>query len=75
MNIEEINGTYGTPPNACTIFVYGGWYCAEGSKNVNFTDEESLVEGVNIETLSDYDTFSWDEEINSLDDLIKAVEA
>jgi len=56
--MKEVNGTYGSNHTPCTVFYYDGWYCAEGSVNVNRTADD-VEEGVNIEELSDYDTFTW----------------
>lgn len=69
---KEIKGTYGvgTP---CTIFVYGRWYCIEGSKNINKTNEE-LNNGVDVEVLGDVDTLTSSEPIETLEELKKAVD-
>ena len=71
--MKEVNGTYGSNHTPCTVFYYDGWYCAEGSVNVNRTADD-VEEGVNIEELSDYDTFTWSSPIESLDELVEAVE-
>lgn len=67
-------GTYGSALTPCNVFYYNGWYCVEGSQNVNRTYEE-LNDGVDVEELQDYDCFYHNEPINSLDALINAVES
>lgn len=62
----EITGTYGSYQNTTTIYVYGDWYVCDDSVNVNACDSELLIDGVNIETLPDYDKLS------SLDPIISA---
>ena len=49
----------------------GFWYVAKGSVNVNFTRK---AEGDDINYWTDLDTFTWKEEINSLETFIEAVE-
>jgi hypothetical protein len=67
-----LTGTYGSQKTPCTIFLYNGWYCVEDSRNVNRTHEQ-LKDGVNVEEVSDYDTFTAPAKIQSLDELIEAV--
>jgi hypothetical protein len=72
MNLYEVNGFYGTR-NRGTILVYERnngkrWYCVEGSCNINCTYDE-IVEGTNVETLSDIDTMSSREGIYSTREL------
>ena len=79
MITKEINGTYGRSKNPTIVFIcedrrQGQWYAAEGSKNINFTYDE-IKEGQDIEELQDVDTFTWNKGINSIEDLIEAVEA
>lgn len=71
--MKELNGFYGSQNTPCTIFYYNGWYCVEGSVNVNYTTED-MEEGVNVENVSDMDVFTWSTPISSLDELIEAVE-
>lgn len=71
----EIIGTYGSNKTESTIYCFEGWYTCHGSVNVNRTDESLLVDGVDIEELSDYDFFTWSSPIKSLEQLINAVEA
>lgn len=68
------NGTYGSGKTPCEVFYYDGWYCVEGSVNVNFT-HETLEDGVNVEMVEDSDCFTWSSPIESLDELINAVES
>ena len=76
MKERTIKGTYGrgTP---CTVFTYGQWYAVKGSCNANKApDYHNFSNGpVDVEQIEDVDTFTWCEEINSLEDLIEAVEA
>lgn len=69
----EFNGTYGSSKTPCTIFFYDGWYCVENSINVNRTNDD-LFNGVDVESLSDYDCFTWSTPIESLEELINAVD-
>ena len=71
---KEITGTYGRSMTETTIFVYNGWYVCEGSKNVNLTDDDDLINGVDVEELHDYDVFTSNKSIESLEDLIKQVD-
>lgn len=71
---KELEGTYGSMKTPCTVLYYNGWYCVNGSKNVNRTHEE-LEDGVDVETISDYDYFSWSSKINTIEELIQAVES
>jgi hypothetical protein len=68
----ELNGTYGSQETPCTVYYYNGWYCVDGSVNVNRTDE-TLSDGVDVELVNDYDCFTWNKPIESLDELIEAV--
>jgi len=78
MESRSVQGYYGSGHNACTVFCVdqdgGTWYAVEGSVNVNFTRED-VEDGVDVETLSDVDTFTWSEGINSEQELADAVEA
>ena len=67
-----VSGTYGSQLTPCNVLVHEGWYCVEGSSNVNFTREE-LFDGVDVETLSDEDCFTAGEGINSIEELINAI--
>jgi len=72
-NLKEISGFYGSGNTPCTVLVYtpwagSSWYCVEGSKNVNLTSEY-LENGVNVEGIEDYDTYTSSEGIETLDQL------
>jgi len=74
----EVSGFYGTR-NRGTIFVleYNSgkkWYCVEGSCNVNCTYDE-IDEGCNVERLSDCDTMSSREPIESLYEFVEFIES
>ena len=77
MDSYATTGTYGTPPNDCNVFVYGAsgvnWYCVEGSSNVNGTYED-IESGVDVELVNDVDYFGFGSPINSVGELISAVE-
>ena len=73
---RTVEGTYGrgTP---CRVFVvalapFARWYCVEGSENVNLTDEE-IHDGVNVEGLTYFQSFTWDKPIESVEELYNAV--
>ena len=77
--LYEIQGTYGSNYTRCTVFCAemsngATWYVCEGSVNVNCTFDE-LIECQDVETLDDVDCFTWQDGINSLNDLETAVEA
>lgn len=73
---RELDGTYGRSKTPCTVFEYEGWYCVEGSTNVNLaaSPDEELIDGVDVEEVCDIDTFTASSPINSLDELIEAVD-
>lgn len=77
MKTYEVNGFYGFGHTPCTVFVYAingkFWYTVEGSVNVNCTDWMP-EDKVDVECLTDLDCFTWYSPINSLEDLIRAVE-
>ena len=73
MSSYEVEGTYGGSKTESTIFVVEGacgmnWYAAMGSTNVNCT-HETIEEGCDIEELDDFDFFTANKEIESLEDL------
>ena len=71
--MNEYKGFYGSQNTPCTIFSYNGWYCVDGSMNVNKTFDE-ISNGTNVEFLNDVDCFTWSKPIESLEELIDAVE-
>lgn len=79
MNLLEISGTYGSGKTPCTVLVAqtrhgGAWYCVEGSKNVNYTPDATILEdGIDVETVPDTDTFTWPDGVNDTDELEKAI--
>lgn len=78
MKTYEVNGFYGSGHTPCIVFVaetFNGsrWYVVEGSVNVNCTLDD-IKPGVNVETLPDLDMFTSSSPINSLEDLIRAIE-
>lgn len=78
-NLIEISGTYGSRQTPCTVLVSqdrhgGAWYCVEGSQNVNYTPDATVLHlGVDVETVPDTDTFTWSDGVNDLDELDKAI--
>ena len=76
MEGQKLRGTYGSCETPCLIFEYKGWYCVEGSVNVNLAvaPDEDLYDGVDIEQVSDADFFTASSPIESLDELIEAVD-
>ncbi len=71
--MQTINGTYGSGKTPCNIFEHDGWYCVEGSVNVNHTWEE-LKLGVDVEGISDDDMFTASKPIESEEELVEAIE-
>lgn len=73
---NTINGTYGSGQTECDVFTMeadgGHWYAVEGSQNVNFTYDD-FGDGVDVERLSDSDTFTWPDGIHSESGLEQAV--
>lgn len=70
---QEFNCTYGSGNTKSIMYVYKGWYALDGSTNVNRTNDD-ICEGVNVETLNDYDYFTASNPIESLDNLISEVD-
>jgi hypothetical protein len=75
-NTAIISATYGSQNTSCEILIVekdgGSWYCIKGSQNVNFTYQE-LNPGVYAETIKDVDYHHAKKPINTLQQLIKAV--
>ena len=78
---NTVSGFYGGSKTPCKVFVAycycsSGltWYVVKGSVNVNATYDD-IENGVNVETLSDVDTFTNDKPINTEKQLIKALES
>ena len=79
MKQYEINGFYGSGNTPSIVFVYENrdgskWYACEDSVNVNKTFDD-VYDGIHLDDLSDVDCFTWPRKVNSLDDMIEAVEA
>jgi hypothetical protein len=70
---KEILGCYGSKHTPTTVFVYNGWYVCEGSKNINFTNDD-IAFGVDVETLNDINTATSDYPIESLEQLIQFID-
>jgi len=74
----EVDGTYGSGMTPCTVLVieqgWCWWYCVSGSQNVNKTTQK-ILEGVDVETVEDIDTFTWNEPIETLEELQAAIDA
>lgn len=71
--LKEVKGTYGSLLTPCTVLVYDGWYCVEGSCNVNqAADPEALTDEhhrLNVEEVEDVDCFTASAPINSMEEL------
>lgn len=57
-----------------TVYVYGNWYVVRGGRIVNYTCTD-LMQVETIKEIRDEDCFTWDKDIKSLNELIKAVKA
>lgn len=57
-----------------TVYVYGNWYVVCGGRIVNYTCTD-LMQVETIKEIRDEDCFTWDKDIKSLNELIKAVKA
>ena len=74
----QVIGTYGTPPTSTVVLCYPllssrtTWYCVKGSMNVNRTHQD-IENGVDVETIADFDTFTWNEPINTVEELAAAI--
>ena len=71
------SGYYGSGRTATDIYTYdrkgrGTWYAVHGSKMVNFT-YDVIQDGTNVEFVKDYDCFTSSFEIESEEDLYKAI--
>ena len=78
MQTNTIPGTYGSHSTPCDVITAtdhkgGTWYAVEGSANVNYTYDE-LAPGVDVESVSDVDTFTWPDGIDSEESLLAAIE-
>ena len=78
MRTYTVRAVYGLG-NPCDLFCCedadgGTWYAVVGSINVNYT-YDPIEDGVNVESLRDVDTFTWDPGIDSEDDLEEAIAA
>lgn len=71
-----LEGTYGRSCTPCLVFEYEGWYCVEGSQNVNLAayPDEELFDGVDVEEVYDVDCFTAPHPIESLEELIGLVD-
>ncbi len=70
----EYTATYGSGKTPCTIFVEDGWYCVDGSVNVNHSYCD-FYDGINVETIEDNDMFTASKPIESYGELIEQIEA
>ena len=77
MASHEIMGTYGKSKTLCLVFVVddglGSWYCVEGSMNGNYT-YQTLTEGVDIETVEDWNTFTASAPMDTIEDLEQEID-
>jgi hypothetical protein len=70
----QFDCTYGRSKTRDTGYYYNGWYCVDGSININYTYDD-VSNGTDVEELRDNDTMTWSSPINSLEELINAVES
>ena len=72
MTTDTISGTHGSAKTPCDVFTYEcgavTWYCVAGSVNVNAT-RETLLDGVDVETVQDVDTCTASNPIESESEL------
>jgi hypothetical protein len=77
MNSYVVEGFYGSGRSRCDVLVHqndeGSWYCVRGSENVNLT-LDPVEQDVDVETLSDIDCFGWSGGIDTLLELVDAVD-
>lgn len=78
MKTYTVRGTYGSRQTPCNVLCadtrQGTWYAVEGSSNVNLTPDP-LEDGTDVETLPDVDTLTWQDGINSEEELQTAIDA
>lgn len=78
INTFTVRGTYGTN-NPCLVICYqipylmSTAYAVEGSRNINFTQEE-INEGVNVEDVADYDFITSSKPIEDEWELMEEVD-
>jgi hypothetical protein len=73
MEAKTVIGHYGSNRTTTDVFVYGDWYVCEGGQTVNRTNDP-IEDGVYVEEVKDYDCFTVNDPIMSLDELIAAVD-
>lgn len=77
MTYFEVTGFYGSGRTPCTILCatdyYSTFYVVEGGTIVNNT-YETLENGVNVEEISDFDCFTVNNPIESLQELEKSID-
>ena len=74
-----LRGLYGNEGDCpCTVFTTAGWYCIQGSININrayaMWAPEDLPQPIHVERLDDYDGFTVQSPVESLDELVAHVE-
>ena len=79
VSTKTVSGTYGGSKTPCDVFVASdrnglNWYAVEDSQNVNATYDD-LDDGVDVELLSDVDTFTWSNGIDSEETLEMTVDS
>lgn len=75
---NELNCTFGAKNNPCIVYVYNDtyitYYVQSGGTIINLT-YDNVSEGVNIDSVNDFDCITWSTHILSEQDLINAIEA
>lgn len=80
MNSFQCDGVYGSLDTPCQVYVHDGWYVVEGSVNVNRAPYGGWHHWASdgyvlpVESVADIDTFTWSSPIETLAELVLAVE-
>lgn len=77
--IETLECCKGSNNDPCTVFVFTNkrgisWYVQKGGQLVNGTTSDAIKPGINIDTVTDFDCFTWEIPINSVEEFEKALE-
>lgn len=78
-HVMMIQGCYGAEFTPCDVLTYDNqdgttWYCVRGSVNVNLCETAYIKDDMDVEELPDIDVFTWSSPIDSVYELIEAVE-
>lgn len=77
---ETVSCRYGSAETIADMFVVhdiddcgGKWYVRSGCKIVNYTTDD-IYNGIDESSISDIDCFTWKYDVESVADLVEAVE-